>query len=256
MSDYSVDGQSADVSIVPTHVGFILDGNRRWAHSRGMKASAGHLAGFSRIPEVLTWCRAVGIQAVTLWMLSTDNLKRSPVEVDSLVKIIEATVKTVSASEIGQIRHIGSRSAVRKPLLDIIDRAVEQTAETQGMRINLGVCYGGREEIIDACRSILARCVADGMSIPEAIDRVTVSSISQEILAGSIAPELIVRTSGEQRSSGFMLWSGMYSTMCIVPAYWPDFRFADFREVLLAYREADRETRYADSGEPCEVSVR
>ncbi|MBD0020422.1 polyprenyl diphosphate synthase [Gordonia sp. (in: high G+C Gram-positive bacteria)] len=241
---------------VPAHVGFILDGNRRWARSRGMNASAGHLAGFSRIPEILTWCEAAGIHTVTLWMMSTDNLRRDAEEVDCLAKIIEATVDVVGSRGIGSIRHLGSREVIRKPLLDALDRAVERTSGVGGLRINLAVCYGGREEIVDACRQILARCDSSGLTLGEAIGRISVRSISEEILGVSPAPELIVRTSGERRSSGFLLWAGMYSTMCVVPGFWPDFGVTEFRDVLLAHRDGCFTGPSAGSGEQREVSVR
>ncbi|AUY54601.1 di-trans,poly-cis-decaprenylcistransferase [Streptomyces sp. CB01881] len=219
-------------------MGLILDGNRRWARARGRSASDGHRAGFSRIPEVLRWCESLGVEVVTLWMLSTDNLSRDPAEVDALVSIIADTVDGLTAHGGWRIRHLGVRSAVRQPLLDALDRAVADTRGVAGLQVNLAVCYGGREEIIDACRSLLEQYRAEGLSTSEAAEKLSVETISDIISAGAPEPDLIIRTSGEQRTSGFMLWSGMYTDYWFTPIYWPDFDQAALDEALAHYRRS------------------
>ncbi|MGW1805477.1 polyprenyl diphosphate synthase [Streptomyces sp. NPDC002078] len=228
----------ADGGSVPRHLGLILDGNRRWARSCGLSASDGHRAGFSRIPEVLRWCESLGIEVVTLWMLSTDNLKRDPAEVDALISIIADTVAELTAHGSWRIRHLGVRDAVRQPLLGILDRAVADTAAATGLEVNLAVCYGGREEVVDACRSVLAQYEAEGLSASEAAERLSVEAISDAIGTGAPKPELIIRTSGEQRSSGFMLWSGMHTDYWFTPVFWPDFDQAALGEALAHFRRS------------------
>lgn len=223
---------------VPRHLGLILDGNRRWARARGLSASDGHRAGFSRIPEVLQWCEHLGIEVVTLWMLSTDNLKRDPAEVDALISIITDTVNELTAHGSWRIRHLGTRSAVRQPLLGILDRAVADTAAATGLQINLAVCYGGREEVVDACRRLLTHYEAEGLSAAEAAERLSVQVISDSLGTGTPTPELIIRTSGEQRSSGFLLWSGMYTDYWFTPIFWPDFDQAALGQALAHFRRS------------------
>ncbi|MGW6460563.1 polyprenyl diphosphate synthase, partial [Streptomyces sp. NPDC055078] len=219
-------------------LGLILDGNRRWARARGLSVADGHRAGFARIPEVLRWCESLGVEVVTLWMLSTDNLRRDPAEVDALVGIIADTVDGLTEHGGWRIRHLGVRGAVRQPLLAALDRAVADTAGADGLQVNLAVCYGGREEIVEACRSLLKRYESEGGSVSEAAERLSVAAISEVIGTGVPEPGLIIRTSGEHRSSGFMLWSGMYTEYWFTPVCWPDFDRAALDGALAHFRRS------------------
>jgi short-chain Z-isoprenyl diphosphate synthase len=228
---------------IPRHVGVILDGNRRWATEQGSTSAVGHRAGADRIAEFLDWCSEVGVEVVTLWLLSTDNLARPPAELDPLLQIIEDTVTELAASRRWVIHHVGSRDALPKRTRDVLEAAQSGTADVSGMTVNVAVGYGGRQELVDAVRALLQEHAAAGTSLEDLAAVLDVEHIAAHLYTkGQPDPDLVIRTSGEQRLSGFLLWQSANSEFWFCEAYWPDFRRVDFLRALRDY--AARERRY------------
>ncbi len=228
---------------IPRHVGVILDGNRRWASEQGSSSAAGHKAGAARIREFLEWCDEVGVEVVTLWLLSTDNLSRDPQELSPLLQIIEDTVRELAATGNWVIRHVGSRAALPSRTRQVLDLAVTSTATIEGMTVNVAVGYGGRQELVDAVRALLKEHAEAGTSLADLAEVLDVEHIAAHLYTkGQPDPDLVIRTSGEQRLSGFLLWQSANSEFWFCEAYWPDFRRVDFLRALRDY--AARERRY------------
>ncbi len=228
---------------IPRHVGVILDGNRRWATEQGSSSAAGHRAGAARIEEFLEWCDEVGVEVVTLWLLSTDNLARDPEELSGLLQIIEDTVRELAATGRWVMRHVGSRAALPARTRQVLDLAVTSTAEVQGMTVNVAIGYGGRQELVDAVRALLKEHAEAGTSLSDLAEVLDVEHIAAHLYTkGQPDPDLVIRTSGEQRLSGFLLWQSANSEFWFCEAYWPDFRRVDFLRALRDY--AARERRF------------
>jgi short-chain Z-isoprenyl diphosphate synthase len=232
-----------DAREIPRHVGVILDGNRRWASEQGSTSAAGHRAGAAKIAEFLEWCDEVGVQVVTLWLLSTDNLARPEAELAPLLEIIEEAITELARSGRWVVRHVGSRDALPDRTRAVLDDAVARTTEVQGMTVNVAVGYGGRQELVDAVRGLLQQHAAEGTSLEDLAEALTVEHIAAHLYTkGQPDPDLVIRTSGEQRLSGFLLWQSAHSEFWFCEAYWPDFRRVDFLRALRDY--AARERRY------------
>ena len=152
---------------IPRHVGVILDGNRRWATEQGSSSAAGHRAGAAQIAEFLDWCDEVGVEVVTLWMLSTDNLARPSEELDPLLRIIEGSVHELAATGKWAIRHVGAKDPLPERTRQVLERAEARTAGIDGMTVNVAVGYGGRQELVDAVRALLHEGAAAGMSLED-----------------------------------------------------------------------------------------
>ncbi|MGI9018210.1 MAG: polyprenyl diphosphate synthase [Euzebya sp.] len=231
---------------LPRHVGVILDGNRRFARERGLSTAAeGHRIGAEKIPQLLDWCAALEIRYVTLWLLSTDNLGRDAAELDELVQIISDSVTNLIAQPERwpglRITAVGALDAVPDDLRTVLKRATEQTADGQGLHVQIAVGYGGRQEIMDALRTHLEDRAADGDTIQDVIANLDVDHISANLYtAGTPDPDLIIRTSGEIRLSGFLMWQSAHSEFYFCDPYWPEFRHIDF---LRALREFQQRTR-------------
>ena len=226
---------------VPRHVGVILDGNRRWAKSIGTTASQGHRAGAGKIAEFLEWADEVGVDIVTLWMLSTDNLSRDSAELRELYDIIGQSVDSLAAQGRWKLGVVGDLSLLSPELAERLSEAVTATAATQGMTVNIAVGYGGRHEIADAVRSILREEADKGRSLEDVAQTLTDVDISDHLYTkGQPDPDLVIRTSGEQRLSGFMLWQSVHTEFYFCEAYWPDFRRVDFLRALRSYGQRER----------------
>lgn len=227
--------RSLDFSKTPHHVGVILDGNRRWAKENpNLSDPNGHKAGASKIIEFLGWCDEADVRVVTLWLLSTDNFKRSAAEIDELLKIIGETVDELAATGRWNIKAVGALDL----LPDWLSHKLSNLKPIRGggVEVNVAVSYGGRREIVDAVKSYLSEEVKAGSSIEEAKEHLTSEEISKFLYtAGQPDPELLIRTSGEQRLGGFMLWQSASSEFYFCEAYWPDFRRVDFLRALRAY---------------------
>jgi short-chain Z-isoprenyl diphosphate synthase len=222
----------------PRHVGVILDGNRRWARAAGADdVSTGHRAGADKITELLAWCAEAHVEVVTLWLLSTDNLTRPPAELDRLLRIIEATVEELAARENPwRVHPVGSLDLLPDSTVRVLKEAAEATQDRPGLLVNVAVGYGGRREITDAVRGLLQEHAAKGASLEEVATLLDVEHIAEHLYTrGQPDPDLVIRTSGEQRLSGFLLWQSAHSEFYFCDALWPDFRRIDFLRALRSY---------------------
>ncbi|MCX4681486.1 polyprenyl diphosphate synthase [Streptomyces sp. NBC_01433] len=227
--------------VQPQHVGIVLDGNRRWAKEHGLSASDGHRIGFGRIPEVLSWCEASQIPLVTLWMLSTENLRRDPAEVEALMEIITGAVLQLSWSGRWRVRHLGEADALPSRVAQAVRHAEQASASAPtALTVNLAIAYGGRVEITSAVRRLMAGWAREGIAADEAAKQLTVEDLCRAINGGQPDLDLLIRTSGERRSSGFLLWGGVGAELWFTPAYWPDFTRQHLTQALTHYREAHR----------------
>jgi len=228
---------------LPRHVGVMLDGNRRWAKANGANTAQGHQAGADNIKPLLGWCEEAGVQVVTLWLLSTDNLNRPAEELKPLLAIIEHVVTDLAASRRWQLNPVGALDLLPVETARCLKNAADATRDVHAMIVNVAVGYGGRREIADAVRAMLLEHAAKGTSIEELAEVFDVEHIADHLYTrGQPDPDLVIRTSGEQRLGGFMLWQSAHSEFYFCEAYWPDFRRVDFLRALRAY--AERERRY------------
>ncbi|MDO8646402.1 MAG: polyprenyl diphosphate synthase [Candidatus Planktophila sp.] len=227
--------RSLDFSKTPHHVGVILDGNRRWAKANpNISDPNGHKAGASKIIEFLGWCEEADVRVVTLWLLSTDNFKRSAAEIDELLKIIGETVDELAATGRWNIKAVGALDLLPDWLSHKLSNL--QPIRGDGVEVNVAISYGGRREIVDAVKSYLSEQEKAGSSLEAAKAHLTSEDISKFLYtAGQPDPELLIRTSGEQRLGGFLLWQSALSEFYFCEAYWPDFRRVDFLRALRAY---------------------
>ena len=234
--------RALDFSQTPHHVGVILDGNRRWAkanqvddHDIGVSnSSRGHRAGAEKIIEFLGWCDEADVRVVTLWLLSTDNFKRSEEELDALLQIIGETVDALAATKRWNIKAVGALDLLPEWLATKLNDL--KPFRDDGVEVNVAISYGGRREIVDAVKSYLAASAEDGKNLNDAAVALDTDAISKYLYtAGQPDPELIIRTSGEQRLGGFLLWQSALSEYYFCEAYWPDFRRVDFFRALRAY---------------------
>ena len=221
---------------VPQHVAIIMDGNGRWARARGLPRLKGHQAGTENLRPILRASAEFGIQTLTVWAFSTENWRRPPAEVRGLLRILQRVIKR----ELGELHeegvricHLGRLDRVPGGLRQQILDAVELTRNNTRIVLNVAFDYGGRAELVQAVQHI----IRDGVSA-EAVDEALLSGYLYT--AGQPDPDLIIRTSGEMRTSGFMLWQSAYSEYYVTPTLWPDFGRDDLHEALLAYDRRDR----------------
>jgi short-chain Z-isoprenyl diphosphate synthase len=238
---------SSRVARCPRHVGVIIDGNRRYAAERGLpERLRGPRRRRARIDPFLDWCLELDIGYVTLWLLSTDNLDRDDVEVARLLGIIEETVRRMAsrpdAAERGlRLTAVGALDLLPESTRTCLKEAEEATAHHDRLRVQIAVGYGGRQEITDALRSLLAERAAAGESLEELARTLRPEDIGGHLYTnGTPDPDLIIRTSGEVRLSGFLMWQSAHSEFYFCDPYWPEFRRVDF---LRALRDYQRRTR-------------
>jgi len=231
---------------LPAHVGVMVDGNRRWAKDMGfVNPNDGHREGAEHIKRLVRWCDEVGIGHVTVWLLSTENMTRPAAELDPLLQIIEdLTVELAADDQPWQLRTVGALDLLPAHHATTIKDAAERTRDRSGGAvINLAICYGGHREIADAVRSLLQEYARGGKTIDEVAELIEEGHIAEHLyLHGQPAPDLLIRTSGEQRLSGFLLWQSAYSEFYFCDMNWPDFRRVDFLRALRSY--STRQRRY------------
>ncbi len=226
---------------VPAHVGVIVDGNRRWAKGTGGDVTAGYQAGADKIIEFLGWCDDLDVKVVTLWLLSTDNLQRPEPEIRALLGVIGNLVDQLTASRRWHVRLIGNLDLLPEDLTGSLQEAVASTSDVDGMEVNLCVGYGGRQELADAVRSLLREQSEQGRTIDEVAQVLDVEHIADHLYTkGQPDPDLVIRTSGEQRLSGFLLWQSVHSEFYFCEALWPAFRRVDFLRAIRSYAERER----------------
>lgn len=227
----------------PRHVGVILDGNRRWARESGFTdVSQGHRAGAMKIADLLEWCSEAGVGVVTLWLLGTDNLKRPPEELGPLLEIIANVVDQLAEpSRPWRVRVVGALDLLPSETASRLATAGIRTAGRSGMQVNIAVGYGGRQEIADAVRKLLQKHAEAGTSIEDLAEVLDVDHIAAHLYTSDQPdPDLIIRTSGEQRLSGFLMWQSVHSEFWFCEAYWPAFRKVDFLRALRDYAARHR----------------
>jgi len=223
-------------SVIPKHIGFIIDGNRRWAKHHGLPTYEGHLAGYNVVQDIMTATFDAGVEFVSIYIFSTENWKRSQEEVRKLIglvlRLLTSDLPIFSKNNI-KLRVLGSRENVDERVLKAIDNAETRTANNTAGTLALCFNYGGQLEIVDAVRKIV------GADIPAS--DITADLISQNLYAPEIPPiDLVVRTSGERRLSNFMLWRSAYSEMIFIDKMWPDMTKDDVADIIKEYSKRVR----------------
>ena len=226
-----------DQAQVPKHIGVILDGNRRWAKAARSTTEAGHQAGADKIAEMLGWCEETDVEVVTLWMLSTDNLDRPAEELDPAARHHRGRGHAAwPQTGRWRVHHVGALDLLPARTQPVLKEAEQTTDGVKGLLVNVAVCYGGRQEIADAVRSLLLDHASRGTSVEDIAEVLDIDHIAEHLYTrGQPDPDLIIRTSGEQRLSGFMLWQSAHSEYYFCEVFWPAFRKVDFLRALRDY---------------------
>jgi short-chain Z-isoprenyl diphosphate synthase len=232
---------------LPQHLGLIQDGHRRYARENGLASLVeGYQLGAEKTEEVLAWCAELGIPTVTLWWLSTENLARHPEEVADVLRVIEAKmaewIEGGLARRFGmRVRPIGLLELLPASALNALRAAEAATRDHARMLLNVAVGYGGRQEIVDAVRGYLRDCFDRANPPDEILSGLTPDAVDKYLYTYDCPdPDLIIRTSGEVRLSGFMLWQSAYSEFYFCDAYWPAFRKIDFLRAIRSYQNRHR----------------
>jgi short-chain Z-isoprenyl diphosphate synthase len=232
-----------DREAAPHHIAMMIDGNRRWARQLGYDTAAhGHRAGAAKMREFLRWCDDIGVRVVSLYLLSNDNLrKRDSKELADLIEIIGELADGLSHERDWRVQHVGRADILPAELARVLADAEARTREKTGLHVNLAVGYGGRGEIVDAVRSIITKHDEEGGSLEELAASLTPEQIGEHLYTGGLPdPDLVIRTSGEQRLSDFLLWQSAHSEFYFVEALGPDLRQVDFLRALRDYAKRHR----------------
>lgn len=221
---------------IPYHLGIIMDGNGRWARQRGLPRLAGHRAGTENIRRVLTGCVEFGIKVLTIYAFSTENWKRPEEEVKGLMsifaRVIDRELNELHREGV-QLRHVGRLEGISKSLKAKVHQAIDLTKDNDRIVLNVAFNYGGRAEIVDAVK----RIIRDGVQAEDVTEEV----IGRYLYTTDCPdPDLIIRTSGEFRTSNFLLWQAAYAEYYVTPTYWPDFNKEELYKALTAYSQRDR----------------
>ena len=232
---------------LPRHIGLILDGNRRYAREYGYSTILeGHRMGAEKLEEVLNWCEELEIRMVTVWIFSTENVSRSQEEVDGLLALIEKKMHDIARDpkvhrKRMRIRAIGKMELLPSSTVKAIHEAEEATRDYDAFFLNVAVGYGGRQEIADAIAAMLRDKSAKGVPLEKIIDDISIDEIGKYLYTYDLPdPDLIIRTSGEVRLSGFLLWQSAYSEYYFCDAYWPVFRKIDFFRAIRSFQQRER----------------
>ncbi|MCD6243560.1 di-trans,poly-cis-decaprenylcistransferase [Candidatus Bathyarchaeota archaeon] len=228
----------------PEHIAVILDGNRRWALEHSLNPWMGHKQGAEKVEELLDWCLEIGVKSVTLYAFSTENFRRSPKEVEEIMKIAEEklrkilTDKRIHENNV-KVKIIGRKNLLPKSLRKLADEVEESTKNYNKHFLNVALAYGGRAEIVDAARKIAER-VEKGEIGSKQIDEELFEKFLYTAHLPKQDPDLIIRTSGEERLSGFLLWQSAYSELCFLDIYWPEFRKIDLLRAIRTFQKRKR----------------
>lgn len=234
-----------DKASIPQHIAVMLDGNRRWADkNNGSKAKTGHVAGAQKIFDFLSWCDGLKVPVITLYLLSTENLKkRDSEELKDLLIILTGLAKEMVRRGNWKLRLVGDRSSLPTEFLEVLEESELASKDIVGAQVNLAIGYGGRQEITDAMRSIVRDSISHGADLVKLAESLTPELIAKHLYTSDQPdPDLIIRTSGEQRLSGFLLWQSSNSELYFEEALWPDFRRVDFLRAIRAF--AGRHRRF------------
>ncbi|UCG35995.1 MAG: di-trans,poly-cis-decaprenylcistransferase [Candidatus Bathyarchaeota archaeon] len=229
---------------MPEHIAIILDGNRRWAASRLLDSKIGHLYGADRVSQLLDWCLDLGVHCVTLYSFSTENFNRAPSEVQEILRIAEKKLQDVLVDERIQkakvrVKVIGRIELLPKKLQELIRKVEESTQKHSNQFLTVALAYGGRAEIVDAAKKIAEKVKFGELPI-EKITEDTFEKFLYTAYMPKPDPDLIIRTSGEERLSGFLLWQSAYSELCFLDVFWPDFRRIDLLRAIRTYQQRKR----------------
>ncbi|HET7663828.1 MAG TPA: polyprenyl diphosphate synthase [Rhodanobacteraceae bacterium] len=233
---------------MPKHIGLILDGNRRFACHSGLDVRLGHRFGIDKLKTFLEWCLEFQVEHVTLFVFSTENFNRAPAEVQYLLDLfVQESAKLLDGarmqSEKVRVKIIGQRDKLPPKVLEASEALELSTAGHEGMLLTIALAYGGREEIVDAVKALLADAESKGETFATVSEKLCSTQLGSYLYtAGQPDPDFIIRTSGEQRLSGFLLWQAAYSELYFCDALWPEFRRVDFLRALRDYQR--RERRY------------
>lgn len=235
---------SLDQRRFPQHVGIILDGHRRYAREEGLPSyTDSYRAGMRRFEEFVGWAEELGIPAVTGWVLSRENLERPSEELEPYFEVLTELFSRLP--ELGErhdlmLRFIGSLDLLPEPLV-LAAKAAEQARPEGSRRLTIAMGYGGRQEIVDACRDLVTQLVEAGVPPEELASRIDAQGLAANMYSSDLPdPDLLIRTSGESRLSGFLLWQSAYAEFVFVDVYWPAFRRVDFLRALRDYTRRER----------------
>lgn len=226
--------------MLPEHIGIIMDGNGRWAQKRGLPRSAGHKQGARTFREIVRYCRSIGIRYLTVYAFSTENWKRPQSEIDAIMNLLRDYLDELerhSDEEQGVLRFIGDMAPLAEDLRQRIADVQERTAGREGITVNIALNYGGRHEIVHAVQQAVS-LVRQGTLTPEAVDEALVDSLMYT--AGQPPVDLIIRPSGEQRISNFLLWQGAYAEFVFMDVLWPDFTPGDLDRAIAEFQRRSR----------------
>ena len=226
--------------MLPEHIGIIMDGNGRWAKKRGLPRSAGHKQGARTFREIVRYCRSIGIRYLTVYAFSTENWKRPQSEIDAIMNLLRDYLDELerhSDEEQGVLRFIGDMAPLAEDLRQRITDVQERTAGREGITVNIALNYGGRHEIVHAVQQAVS-LARQGTLTPEAVDEALVDSLMYT--AGQPPVDLIIRPSGEQRISNFLLWQGAYAEFVFMDVLWPDFTPGDLDRAIAEFQRRSR----------------
>lgn len=230
--------------VKPDHIAIILDGNRRWANSQELNPWLGHKKGAETVEQLLDWSHMLGVKYITLYMFSTENFSRSSKEVEQIMNIADEKFRKILTDERihknkVHVKVIGRTNLLPQSLQDLIANVEKTTEHYNNYFWNFAFAYGGRAEIVDAAKTI-AKKVKNGEL---AVDDVTESTFEKYLYTSHMTkadPDMIIRTSGEERLSGFLLWQAAYSELLFLDVYWPDFRFIDLLRAIRTFQNRKR----------------
>ena len=230
--------------VKPEHIAIILDGNRRWASEQALNLFSGHEKGADKVEQLIDWCLQLGVKSITLYTFSTENFQRSKSEVEEIMRIAEERFQRILADERihknkVRVKVIGRVNLLPEHLQQLIADVEKSTEGYDKHFLNFAFAYGGRAEIVDAAKKI-AEKVGTGDLNPDEVDEQLFEKHLYTSHMPNQDPDLIIRTSGEERLSGFLLWQSAYSELCFLDVYWPDFRFIDLLRAVRTFQNRKR----------------
>ncbi|NHJ48461.1 MAG: di-trans,poly-cis-decaprenylcistransferase [Asgard group archaeon] len=226
----------------PHHIGVILDGNRRFARKKGLDVKEGHFFGAKKVEELLKWCLQIDIKIMTLYVFSTENFNRSNEEVSRIMELLVLKLQEINKNQMimdnkVKVRIIGRREHLSPVIIDLINQIEGKTKDFDNHLLHIALSYGGRAEIVDAVKKIAHKVKQNEMDVNEINEKIIEKNLYTE---GIPDPDLIIRTSGEERLSGFLLWQGAYSELYFTDIYWPAFRKIDLWRAIRIYQQRER----------------
>lgn len=225
---------------MPKHIGIIMDGNRRWAKSKGKPIAYGHKEGAKTLEKIVRYANQIGLEYITVFAFSTENWKRAEDEVSTLMSLMQSYLNDYSKradSENIKVNILGNRQGLSEKMIKQIDKCMERTKNNKGIVFNIALNYGGRQELIQAVKNISSQVKENRINIED----ITEQTISDNLYTkGQPDPDLLIRTSGELRLSGFLPWQLVYTELLFIEKNWPDFNEEDLDEAIKEYQRRNR----------------